>query len=208
MIYMFRTVRDACIKHKQALAEQPEFQANFEEFDQHLMQIEGWLLNIERINEMATIDQLELGEQMVEKAIVISSAACVWAIHAEKRDTQARLDALRSELFKTHDLSIIDSCRQILTETQALLKPLAAYGINKLELRHLALLIEAYAASKQSPASHDVTLGDLVSKTAQFLSGSFDYTVEDLADEFPEFFQDYVQARRSFDVESDRHVAA
>jgi hypothetical protein len=205
LIHMFRQVRDCGIKHKAEISQHIDLMHDFEEFDHLLVRIEALLLHIDRINAMATIDPLELGEQMVEKAIMLSSAICVWAINADEREIQNRVNQLRSDLFKTQDDSIAFTSAEILTEAQALGKPLIDYGISKLDFKQLAIYVEAYRACIDKPDSIG-NMGDMLKAAADWLEEHLDQSVRDVAEGEPELYKQFRLVRTKFGM-SGTHAA-
>lgn len=197
LIHMFRQVRKCGINNKKEISTYADVMHDFEEFDHLLVRIEALLLHIDRINAMATIDPLELGEQMVEKAIMISSAICVWAINAEEREVQSRVNQLRSDLFRTQDSGISVTSADILTEAQALGKPLITYGVTKLELKQLAIYVEAYRACIDKPDSIG-NMGDMLKAAADWLVLHLDQSIRDVADQAPELYKQFRLVRIKF----------
>lgn len=207
-IHMLRKVREFNSRHYESLEIVPGMIEEMHEFDTMLMKLESVLLHNDRINAMATIDPLELGEQMTEKAIVISSAACVWAINAERKDVQNTIDNLRAELFKTQDDAILSTCMEIHLMAEEFIDELTEFGVSNLDLQHLSILMDGYRACIESPVKNTQSVGTLLDEADTWLRVHLDITMYKVAGGLPQVYLNYLAARESIPLGLDSNSAA
>ncbi len=196
-MYMFRQVRDFGKLHENMFKSYPDIAHDFDEFNQLLSRNEEIMQHFRRNHDLNDVDSFELGEQMVEKAIMVSSAICVWAIKDEQPEIQERVDQLRTDLFKTQDSDIVIPCAHILTEAQAINNKLSNYSFNKLELKQLDICIQAFEAFANKSTTDGKSLNDMMSATSEWLVQHLDESMRSIAKLCPGIYKNFVLMRES-----------
>ncbi len=204
---MYLAVQKVCADNNSVWSGLPAFVASFSSFEDKISDIEDVRLIQEQDTTGIAKDKTVLKEELVDKAIEVSTAVQAYASDNGDNELLESLNFSRSVLLNGRDTELQNKCQTIHDNANAIVGSLSDYGIAAADLTELQSKIDDYAAiipkprtatSNKKTATEDITLH--LKEADSLLNDKLDKLIEQFKTSDAEFYSTYFNARLIVDL--------
>lgn len=177
----------------------------------------GFELNIGKIKDAIEVQETkikgvaekkeQLEDKMIDKALEVAHAVFAYATDQEDLTLRGKMNFTRSEFKRTRDSIIIEKCRLIHDEANAVISSLASYGIISATLTDLTTRINNFVGYVAAPRTSitqrkgaTMELVELFNECDLILKSKLDKLMEQFKTTQPKFYKHYFNARIIIDL--------
>ncbi len=205
------STREACERQESTINELQAFRDAFQEFKDHLSEIEAVIRFRDMKTQGITQDKINLRTDLTETAVAIANSVYCYACNLKDETLMSKVNISPREILHARSALSLQRCIAIYHIAQEHIENLSGYGISASKLEEFHTKIEAFERALVKPRTAQamrkaatLELHLLFKKTDRILKTKMDRMVRSLKNSHPQFYQEYFIARQIVDSGS-RH---
>ena len=204
---MYFAVQGVCNENNTVWGGLPAYVSAFGDFEGVIQSIQGSRLVQEKDTKGVTQDKASAVEQVIEKALEVSTAVHAYATDTNNNELREKINYSPSDLKGARDTILIDKCQLIHDEANNVIGSLGDYGVLAADLTDLQSKIDAYEASVAKPreaitnrSTATTELENLLKEGDNILDNRLDKLMSNFKQSDPVFYSTYFNARLIVDL--------